>query len=275
MTALVPVGAKHPIVVHLRRLSGRRSARSEAGEVLVEGLRAVRELLDDGLLGDGVRLRSLLVADRSAAEPAVVELVARAVAAGVPAFGAADRVVDSVASTVTPQPVVAAVSWSPGTVPPAAAQTALVLAGVADPGNAGALLRVAEAAGIDVVVFADDAVDPGNPKVVRSAAGSLFRVPVVVAGSSAEVIAGLAADGWRCIGLDGGGDVAYDEVPVDGRVAVVVGSEAHGIPAPTAAGLDLRAAIPMAGRVESLNAAVAAGVVCFDLARRRRPHAAG
>jgi TrmH family RNA methyltransferase len=208
------------------------------------------------------------------------------VAAGVPAFSAADRVVDSVASTVTPQPVVAAVAWSPlawtseartshGRVPPSGAEVALVLAGVADPGNAGALLRVAEAAGIDLVVFADDAVDPGNPKVVRSAAGSLFRVPVVVAASSAEVVAGLRADGWRCVGLAGGGDVPYDEVPADGPVAVVVGAEAHGIPAPTASALDLLAAIPMAGRVESLNAAVAAGVVCFDLARRRRSRIAG
>ena len=270
MTALVPVGAKHPIVVHLRRLSGRRSARSEAGEVLVEGVRAVRELLDDGLVP-----RALLVAERSAGDPGVADLVTRAVAAGVPVFGVADRVVDSVASTVTPQPVVAAVPWSPGSAPPGGAQTALVLAGVADPGNAGALLRVAEAAGIDVVVFADEAVDPGNPKVVRAAAGSLFRVPVVLADSSAQVVSGLAADGWRCVGLAGGGDVAYHEVPVDGRVAVVVGSEAHGIPAPTVAALDLLATIPMAGRVESLNAAVAAGVVCFDLARRRRPPTAG
>ncbi|MCC6435731.1 MAG: RNA methyltransferase [Acidimicrobiales bacterium] len=151
------------------------------------------------------------------------------------------------------------------------APVVVVLVDVADPGNAGTILRSAEAAGAAAVLFAGRCVDPTSPKVVRAAAGALFRVPVAVTADVAEALTWLDANGLRSwAAVVGGGADLYDD-PIDGAVAVLFGSEAHGLPASVLdhAGMG-RLSIPMAGAVESLNVAMAVTVTTFELWRRRR-----
>src|SRR5690606_24976566 len=114
------------------------------------------------------------------------------------------------------------------------------------------------------------AVDVYNPKVVRAAAGSLFRVPVAIEPDPSAALDQLGALGVRRVAtiVDGGDD--YDRVDLGGAVAIVLGSEAHGLGPDVVARVDQRVRIPMAGNVESLNVAVAGAVLAFDIARRRR-----
>lgn len=146
----------------------------------------------------------------------------------------------------------------------------LVLVDVADPGNAGTLLRAAEASGAAAVLFCGSTVDPCNPKCVRASAGALFHVPVSMGGAAVAVLERLDAAGVPSAGAVVRGGRPYDSVDLTGPVAIVLGSEAHGLPDHLADRLDLRLTIPMDGRSESLNVAMAGSVICFEALRQRR-----
>ena len=168
----------------------------------------------------------------------------------------AEGVLARVTDTVTPQPVAAIGRFadvSPGTAASAAGPLALVLVGVGDPGNAGTLLRSAEAAGGGAVLFCDGSVDPYGPKCVRASAGSVFRVAVTRSGDAGEVLACLASAGLGTLATVARGARPYDEVDLAGPVALVLGSEAHGLPGDVAARVEQAVTIPMVGRTESLN----------------------
>ena len=144
-----------------------------------------------------------------------------------------------------------------------------MLAEVADPGNAGTLLRSAEAAGCAGVVCCGG-VDPFGPKTVRASAGAVFLVPVVEVAPARHALASVGDAGIRRVGLAAHGGVPLDEVDLVGPVAFVLGSEAHGLPDGLAAALDEVVTIPMAGRSESLNVAMAGTLAVFEAARQRR-----
>jgi TrmH family RNA methyltransferase len=158
-----------------------------------------------------------------------------------------------------------------------APRLAVVLAGIGDPGNAGTVLRTADAAGADTVVFADGTVDPYNGKVVRASAGSLFHVRLVRGGDPVRAVERLRAGGSLALVADGYGDTELDALLESGRLSGgttwIFGSEAHGTDPAVAAAADLRVRIPMYGRAESLNLAAAAAVCLFASARsqRRKP----
>jgi TrmH family RNA methyltransferase len=267
------LAAKNPEVQTLRRLLRRRSARTEAGRYVIEGPRLVIDALEAGVAVDAV----YVPVDATGAE--VDAVISAAAAADVPVRALATGVLEQVASTQAPQPAIALAAPRAASIAevldaastPAADPLVLVLVDVADPGNAGTLLRVAEGAGAALVVLAGPAaVDVHNPKVVRAAAGSLFRVPVATVPDAATALDELAARGVRRVAtlVDGGDD--YDTVDLTGAVALVLGSEAHGLGPDVVARVDQRVRIPMLGRVESLNVAVAGAVLAFDSARRRR-----
>jgi RNA methyltransferase, TrmH family len=171
----------------------------------------------------------------------------------------APNVIERVASTESPQPVLAVVAMRPTTLP-SDATFVLVADGLADPGNAGTIIRSAEAAGADAVVFTPGSVDPYNSKVVRASAGSLFRVPVVEATLD-------SLSGFRRLGTSAHRGDVYTDPVYHGRVAVVVGNEAHGLA--DDASIDQWITIPHAGAAESLNVAMAATVLLFEVARQR------
>lgn len=177
--------------------------------------------------------------------------------------------------TVTPQEIAAiARRIDPGldAVVEAAARgpLVLVLAGVGDPGNAGTLLRAAEAAGASAVLFCEGSVDPWNPKCVRASAGGLFHVPVTSGGDVVAVIERLRAAGVASVATVARGGVPYDEADLTGPIAFVLGSEAHGLPSSVVSLVARPVTIPMAGRAESLNVAMAGSVLCFEALRQRR-----
>ena len=241
--------AGNPRIKAARRLH-RADARAESGLVLLEGRRLVAAALDAA-----VPLDALFVTDSTET---------LALAPGVRATLVAPDLLASVATTAHPQGIVAVAAWTPLDALPATARRVLVLAGVADPGNSGTLVRSAAAAGWDAVVVAGGC-DPTNPKALRASAGATFRVPVVRARDAADVLAGLAAAGFTVVGAATRGGVGPGDVPRGGRLALVVGGEAHGLPPVAALACDTLVTVPLHRDVESLNAAAAGAVLLFAL----------
>jgi TrmH family RNA methyltransferase len=185
----------------------------------------------------------------------------------------APGVLGRVLDTATPPPVAALVdlpvlSLDAVLAPRGAPAFVMVLAGVADPGNVGTIVRSAAAAGASVVAL-DGTADPFNPKSVRASAGAVLRTPL--AETTPEVLLpALAAAGVPLWVADAAGGEAPERVPATGPVAVVVGNEAHGVPPAIADAATGRLHLPMVGDTESLNAAMAASILLFEVARQRR-----
>jgi RNA methyltransferase, TrmH family len=242
----------------------RRSGRDDAGAFLAEGRQAVGEALAEAETAPDAVLE-LFVTEAAAA--AHVDLLA---GTRVPVHLVTERAAAALSETVTPQGLVAvcALRDVPAstllTDPP---RLAVALAELADPGNAGTVLRSADACGAGTVVFGTGSADPYNGKVVRSSAGSLFHVDVVRSAPLAELVPQVQAAGMTVLAADGGGEVGLDEAADEGLLAAPVmwlfGNEARGLDAGLAAAADARVRIPMRGRAESLNLSVAAGVCLY------------
>jgi TrmH family RNA methyltransferase len=249
----------NPNLQQLRRLLGRRSARHGDGLFVVEG-----PLLAAEAVAAGWTCRAQYVPEGSAAD----------VSGAGPVSELAIGVLERVGSTESPQaPLVLVEMRQAETVEVLrAASFVLVLDRLADPGNLGTILRSAEAAGADAVVLTPGSADAYNPKTVRASAGALFHVPVLVA-SVAEV----AATGLRTIGTsshDGARRtvVPHTEADLSGRIAIILGSEAAGLPAEWTddeGPIDAWIGIRQHGRTESLNVAMASTVLAFEVARHR------
>ncbi|GDY30981.1 RNA methyltransferase [Gandjariella thermophila] len=213
-------------------------------------------------------------------EPAAArhrDLLAAAEAAGVLVSTVTERAAAGLSETVTPQGIVAV--CDPVDVPLAEAlrghpRLVAVLVGVADPGNAGTVLRVADAAGADAVVFAGDSVDPHNGKCVRASTGSLFHPSVARCRDVGTVLAAAQAAGLRRLAADGHAerhlDAAEDAGDLARPTAWVFGSEAHGLPGDVLAAVDGALRVPIYGAAESLNLATAAAVCLYASARAQR-----
>jgi RNA methyltransferase, TrmH family len=193
--------------------------------------------------------------------PGVAAVVAPGTA-GVPVHQLAAGVVERVASTETPQGLLAIVEIRSDDTALDRADLVLVVDRLGDPGNLGTLIRSAEAAGIDAVVVTPGSVDRFNPKTVRATAGALFRVPTVTA-----ELAEVRAAGFRLLGTSSHQGTSHRHVDWSGRVAIIVGNEAHGLPDDTP--VDEWVTIRHRGRAESLNVAMAGTVLCFEAAGRR------
>ena len=150
------------------------------------------------------------------------------------------------------------------------ARLVVVLVDVADPGNAGTVIRVADAAGADAVVLAGDTVDPHNGKCVRAAAGSLFHVPIARVRDVPAALSACSAAGLRTFAAHGYADAELDRVDLTEPTAWVFGNEAHGLPADVLDRTDLAVRIPLYGKAESLNLATAAAVCVYTSAMTAR-----
>lgn len=181
---------------------------------------------------------------------------------GAEVFHLGPNVIERVGTTETPPDAIAVVRRRDAGLP-SADGFVLVGAQIADPGNAGTMIRSAEAAGAAAVVFTPGSVDPFNPKVVRATTGSLFRVPV--AESSLDDIGDA---GYTLVATSSHHGEVYTETDLRGPVALVFGNEAHGLP--DGAPVDRWVTIPQHGTVESLNVAMAATLLAFEVARQRR-----
>lgn len=258
----------------------KKDVRAETGLFLLEGPQAVREALEYA----PELLRGLYVTPTAAARYGLDD-------APVDTWFVTEQVLDAMADTVTPQGVVAVCQQFPTSVkdvfPDRAAaaadleardasdeQAALpglvaVLEEVRDPGNAGTIIRAADAAGADAVVLTGRSVDPYNPKVVRSTTGSLFHVPVSVGVTLADTIERAKALGYTVLAADVSGDdlpVVRAEGMLDGPTAWVFGNEARGLTADDLALVDRAVKVPIYGQAESMNLATAASVCLYESA---------
>lgn len=208
---------------------------------------------------------------------AVNELATRAAELGARCYELGPGVMTRVADTVTPQPVMAVFPMVHVAAVPAGARLVVVMVDVRDPGNAGTVLRTADAAGVDAVVCCGGTVDPYNPKTVRSSAGSIFHVPIILGEDAVTVLnrlggpSGTGASGasaMRRLGTVVRGGEDYAAIDWTIPTALVLGNEANGLPGTLP--LDGTVGIPMAGRAESLNVGMACAVLCFEALRQRR-----
>ena len=209
---------------------------------------------------------------RAADDDPFIVTVDLAAAAGASVWSLSEGVLDSISDTVTPQGMLAVAPRRTVSIEQLAAAggPVLVLVDVADPGNAGTLVRAAEASGAAGVVFAGTSTDAFGPKAVRSAAGSLLRLPVVEAPDAAGAIERLRQLGRTTLATVVAGGESPDLVDLTVPLAIVVGSEAHGLDSAIVACCDRTLTIPVAASVESLNVAVAGSVVLFEASRQRR-----
>jgi TrmH family RNA methyltransferase len=256
-------------VKRARQLS-RRSVRAERREFLVEGPQALREAL--GV--PGVVREVFTTAD---AFNRHADLVEHCAAIGLEPSLCDESALASLTRSVAPQgwvgvgrfvdvPLSRALEGEPRLV--------AVGAHLRDPGNAGTMIRCADAAGADAVVLAGTSVDPYNDKTVRASVGSIFHLPLVVGTSLLDAIDALHAADFTVVIADGSATRSLDAAAAAGqlgaRVAWVFGNEAWGIPPEEQAACDLRVAVPLYGRAESLNVATAAAICLYATAWAQR-----
>jgi TrmH family RNA methyltransferase len=256
-------------VSRARRLH-KRAFREADRRFLAEGPQAVRE----ALATPGAVVEVLATGDASRRHP---ELPGAAAAAGIPWHTASGAVMSELAGTVTPQGVVAICAMTTMTLSQvfeAGPRLVAVLAQVRDPGNAGTVIRVADAAGADAVVLTNASVDPFNPKCVRASAGSIFHLPVVAGAAIEDVVVGVREASLQLIAADGASGLSLTAGEVTSRLAAptawLFGNEAWGLPADILELTDLVAAVPIYGAAESLNLSTAAAVCLYASATAQR-----
>jgi TrmH family RNA methyltransferase len=246
--------------------------RRERGQLLAEGPQAVREALGEGVVAH-------VFVEPDAADRRGPELQ-EARDRGVAVHLVEGSALATLTTAQTPQGIVAVCHWEPVALDDLLADldlndgaAQLVLAHeMSDPGNAGALIRVADAAGARGVLLSAASVDPSNAKCVRASAGSLFHLPVAAAGETLAALSHLRRAGWRTLAADVTDEsldlfAAEREGLLAGRVVWVFGNEAHGLPDAVLAEVDGVVRIPILGRAESLNLATAAAICLYAYAR--------
>jgi RNA methyltransferase, TrmH family len=272
MTSSEPIDSLANTHVAAARSLLTRKGRVAASAFLVEGPHAVGEAIEAA----EHHLREVFVTELAAdRDPALVGLVREA---GVTVRVVTERVLASLRDTVTPQGVVAVAD-----IPPASltdvfgrpeSSLAVALEQIGDPGNAGAVIRTADAAGAAGVVATDGSVDVWSGKCVRASAGSVFHLPLVTAVASVDLLAAAQAAGFVVLVTAADGADGLDEL-IDARALAaptvwVFGNEAHGVSEPVRAAADRVVRLPIYGRAESLNLAAAAAICLYASARALR-----
>jgi TrmH family RNA methyltransferase len=258
----------NPLVQRLRRLKQRAGAGS--GLMLLEGPKLVLEAL-----ASGVEIEEAAFSPRALEGPSGRAALEALRAKGVEPRALDEALLSSLSEVETSQGLLAL-----GRRPAFGAETlyrppalVLVLVAVQNPGNLGGLLRTAEAAGATGALLTTGCADPFSWKALRGSMGSAFRLPHLCDVALARALDGLCARGLRLVATSADAALRHDEADLAAPCALVLGNEAAGLPEAVLARADVRVRIPMAGRVESLNVGVAAGVLLFEAARQRRRQA--
>ncbi len=252
---------KNPRIQGLRRLEQARERRGQ-NLFLAEGEKMTREAVGCGLA------RTVLFARGQEARYAY--LLADALASGAECFSVPENVIALLSSARTPQGILAAAEI-PREPDSLSGARILALDGVQDPGNVGTMIRTADAAGFDGVLLGFGCADPYGPKAARASMGSLFRMPMRSCpgevASLAEELYAFRERGYSVVSSELGGADFYGSSPVP-PVVLVIGSEGNGVSEEVSAAATHRLALPMRGGAESLNAAVAAGIMMYELSRK-------
>lgn len=248
-------------VLRAARALLRRKERKSAGKFLVEGPQAVREALRQPEIVEAVFFRWGAVHD-------LRDLLTAARAADVAHYAVSEQNIATISDTVTPQGVVAVCRTLD--VPLAEAVTpevrlVVICAQIRDPGNAGTVIRCADAFGADAVILSSDSVEVYNPKTVRASVGSVFHLPLVVGVDLAEAIDACKAAGLQVFATDGEAGTELTDLAdrLDEPTAWVMGNESWGLPVEHLELADTTVAVPIYGQAESLNLATAAAVCLY------------
>jgi len=263
------IEGRHNSLVKELRQAFAHAERTEDGDCAVEGLRIVEEATRSGL-----RFRAVFFKESA---QNLAERLLPQIGAHVDSLLLPDKLFDSIVPSETPQGVAALVRLKDFSLADVLERLqvgpVVVLAGVQDPGNLGTILRSAEAFGSAGVVLGEGTVSPFNSKVIRASAGSIFRLPVVLAkpaGGLEEISATLRAKNVRLIATASHKGTPLDQANLTGPSAVFIGNEGSGLPRAVLAQADELIAIPHTPQVESLNAGVAGSIVLYEAARQRR-----
>lgn len=257
---------RNPLVKEAASLRQRR-ARERSGRILIEGAREVARAMSAG-----AGVRTLLLCPTLHPAGAAEALTHAAGAGGAEVVLLSEAAFQRLSLRQGPDGVAAVATWRPAELTalrPPPDPLILVLDGVEKPGNVGALLRTADAAGVDAVVLTGAGTDLGNPNVIRASMGSVFALPVAVAGADAAR-AWLNALRARTVAAAPGAGELHWNADYRGAVAIVLGAEDRGLPDAWLRGADARVRIPMRGTsADSLNVAVAGAVLLYEALRQR------
>ncbi len=275
MSDLVITSAANPRLKSLVALR-RRRVRAETGTTLVEGFEELGLALAAGVVPSAAYVCPELFSPESRSQSRSTErqedLVARLRAAGVEIVRLSRPAFEKVAYREGPDGLIAVLRHPVRDVadlPAGVDDLVLVCQGIEKPGNLGAMLRTADAAGVDAVIAADPVTDWGNPNVVRASKGTVFALPVA-SGTTDETLKWLRDNGVRLVVTTPDTDAYYTDVDYTGPVAIAVGAEKHGADGVLLSAADHRVRIPMAGRADSLNVAASAAIVIYEAVRQRR-----
>ncbi|HEV2884187.1 MAG TPA: RNA methyltransferase [Pyrinomonadaceae bacterium] len=241
----------------------------EDGLIYVEGLRLCEEALRSGL-----RIEAVIYSEELAAKEKAAPLITELTQNSNRAASVSEKLLESISYTKTPQGVVALASRPDSTLQSFESkqkepQLLVVMHRINNPVNVGAILRTAEAAGATGVIATAHTSDPLSPKSLRGAMGSAFRLPIWFGTEFREVVSWCSQRGVRTICADVHAKSRYEEVDWRGPSALILGPESNGLSDEEIALADDAVTIPMHGNAESLNVAVAAGVVLYEAARQR------
>ena len=256
--------ASNKKIKHLSELLRKSRARHEAGCFVAEGRHLFDEVPRERLIA--VYVSHTFYEQESAL---IDEL-------SCPCYAVDDVLFDRISDTKTPQGILSVVEIdrpNQKALTDKEAPLLLVLDQISDPGNMGTIIRTGEAAGVDAIILSPGCADPYQPRVVRSAMGALYRVPIIATGKTDTLIQRLnrlQTDGIWLYGTDPKDARSYDEPDYTRGTAFVIGNESHGVSDELLRRCDESVSIPMQGQVESLNAAIAAAVLLFEAARQRR-----
>ena len=248
---------KNPLIQRMKALKD-REARLAQRLFLVEGPVMLREALTCGLTP------ACFFYDEEKPDPALLAAMA---GAGASLYAVPRQVLEAICPTKTPQGACGAFQLVESKPLAALGPLLVALDGVQDPGNAGTIWRTADAAGFDGLLLGAGCADPLGPKVQRAAMGSGFRLPFCQLDDLAAALKALRDQGWQVVVSALDGDDIYRRAPLGQRFVLVIGSEAHGASPAVKAQATHRVKLPMRGGAESLNAAVAAGVLMYELTR--------
>ena len=254
----------NPIVKDIKALANKKD-RDETKSFMAEGLKLVIDALELGF-----EIRTLVYAKNVKDKPQVVQAATKTVARGGLVLEVSEKVLSSITRRDNPQMVVGIFTqrWtSLRDIRPMAGETYVALDRVRDPGNLGTIIRTADAAGASGVILVGEATDPFSMETVRATMGSVFAMPVIRA-SNADFIKWHRASGARVVATHLAGAVDYRTIDYRKKpVVLLMGNEQSGLPENLASAADALARIPQAGRADSLNLAVATGVMLFEARR--------
>jgi RNA methyltransferase, TrmH family len=260
--------ASNPRLKQLRAAL-REGPHGTQSRVRIEGPKLVREAIQSRL-----KVEEVFVSESGRRDPAIQALL-RQIPGGAEIVEVSDRLFPSIASTETPQGVLALARVQPFELDELlrTASALLVCCELQDPGNLGTLLRSAEAFGIEGVLLTKTSVNPWNEKVVRASAGSIFRIPCQGEFESTELLGALERLGFRLFAATPKGSIDFREASFQKRFALILGNEGKGLSEEVLARVQARIHIPMTAAIESLNVAVAASIILCEAARQRQQSA--